>query len=328
MRRSARRKHTAIPVGLPSWRSRRAVLVHCSAAGGPDDARFSGQDGVHNRRRRRVRARLRQGAARRRRECRARRPRRARAGAGGRRSRGAAAIASSDWFATPPIEARSNRRRRRRFALSGACISSSTTQESAAAAPGLEELTAQDWEWVIRVNLMTVAHGVAIFLPHLRAHGEGGHFVNTASMAGHARAAANGALQRHQGRRGGLVGDALSRIEGDEYRRQRVVPGLRQDGHRRRAAQPAGARGVAGFQGGGGSGGAGSPAPSSSASTRPRSPRALCKASATRIFISSLIPTCGRGWTRGSSAFVRPTTKPSASRARPRPPLRRAFRRP
>ncbi len=49
---------------------------------------------------------------------------------------------------------------------------------------GLEELTVEDWEWVVRVNLMTVAHGVAIFLPHLRAHGEGGHFVNVASMAG------------------------------------------------------------------------------------------------------------------------------------------------
>ncbi len=49
---------------------------------------------------------------------------------------------------------------------------------------GLEELSPQDWEWVIRVNLMSVAHGVAIFLPHLRAHGEGGHFINTASMAG------------------------------------------------------------------------------------------------------------------------------------------------
>ncbi len=49
---------------------------------------------------------------------------------------------------------------------------------------GLEELTPRDWEWVIRVNLMTVAHGVAVFLPLLREHGEGGHFVNTASMAG------------------------------------------------------------------------------------------------------------------------------------------------
>ncbi len=31
---------------------------------------------------------------------------------------------------------------------------------------------------------MGVLHGVRTFLPHIRAHGEGGHIVNTASMAG------------------------------------------------------------------------------------------------------------------------------------------------
>jgi NADP-dependent 3-hydroxy acid dehydrogenase YdfG len=31
---------------------------------------------------------------------------------------------------------------------------------------------------------MGVLHGVKSFLPHIRAHGEGGHIVNTASMAG------------------------------------------------------------------------------------------------------------------------------------------------
>jgi NAD(P)-dependent dehydrogenase (short-subunit alcohol dehydrogenase family) len=31
---------------------------------------------------------------------------------------------------------------------------------------------------------MGVLHGVRTFLPHIRSHGEGGHFVNTASMAG------------------------------------------------------------------------------------------------------------------------------------------------
>jgi NAD(P)-dependent dehydrogenase (short-subunit alcohol dehydrogenase family) len=31
---------------------------------------------------------------------------------------------------------------------------------------------------------MGVLHGVRSFLPHLRTHGEGGHIVNTASMAG------------------------------------------------------------------------------------------------------------------------------------------------
>ena len=36
----------------------------------------------------------------------------------------------------------------------------------------------------IDVNLMGVVHGLKAFLPLLRSHGEGGHIVNTASMAG------------------------------------------------------------------------------------------------------------------------------------------------
>lgn len=49
---------------------------------------------------------------------------------------------------------------------------------------GIEELPDRQWDWVLSVNLMGVVHGVAAFLPHIRAHGEGGHFLNTASMAG------------------------------------------------------------------------------------------------------------------------------------------------
>jgi NAD(P)-dependent dehydrogenase (short-subunit alcohol dehydrogenase family) len=41
-----------------------------------------------------------------------------------------------------------------------------------------------DWEWVIRVNLMGVVHGTEIFVPLLAQHGEGGHIVNTSSIAG------------------------------------------------------------------------------------------------------------------------------------------------
>jgi NAD(P)-dependent dehydrogenase (short-subunit alcohol dehydrogenase family) len=41
-----------------------------------------------------------------------------------------------------------------------------------------------DWEWVIRVNLMGVVHGTEIFAPLLAQHGEGGHIVNTSSIAG------------------------------------------------------------------------------------------------------------------------------------------------
>ena len=41
-----------------------------------------------------------------------------------------------------------------------------------------------DWDWTLAVNIAGVAYGIEAFLPHIKAHGEGGHFVNTASMAG------------------------------------------------------------------------------------------------------------------------------------------------
>ena len=51
------------------------------------------------------------------------------------------------------------------------------------------EHTLKDWEWVIGVNLMGVAHGVRVFTPMMLAAAQAdpawrGHIVNTASMAG------------------------------------------------------------------------------------------------------------------------------------------------
>jgi len=46
------------------------------------------------------------------------------------------------------------------------------------------ELTMADWDWIIGVNLYGVIHGVQTFLPILQANPDGGHIVNTASMAG------------------------------------------------------------------------------------------------------------------------------------------------
>ena len=51
------------------------------------------------------------------------------------------------------------------------------------------ENSLQDWEWVIGVNLMGVAHGIRVFTPMMLAAAEQdaafqGHIVNTASMAG------------------------------------------------------------------------------------------------------------------------------------------------
>ncbi len=42
----------------------------------------------------------------------------------------------------------------------------------------------RDWDWIVDVNLKGVVYGVETFAPLIKSHGEGGHFVNTASMAG------------------------------------------------------------------------------------------------------------------------------------------------
>jgi NAD(P)-dependent dehydrogenase (short-subunit alcohol dehydrogenase family) len=46
------------------------------------------------------------------------------------------------------------------------------------------EVKAGDWDWIIDVNLKGVIYGFETFLPLIRSHGEGGHIVNTASLAG------------------------------------------------------------------------------------------------------------------------------------------------
>ena len=62
------------------------------------------------------------------------------------------------------------------------------------------ELTPQEWEWNIGVNLYGVIHGLEIFLPLIRRHGGEGHIVNTASIAGfqiggHRRSGSYGAMK-------------------------------------------------------------------------------------------------------------------------------------
>ena len=41
-----------------------------------------------------------------------------------------------------------------------------------------------DWEWVLGVNVWGVIHGIRAFVPIFLEQGDGGHVVNTASMAG------------------------------------------------------------------------------------------------------------------------------------------------
>lgn len=48
----------------------------------------------------------------------------------------------------------------------------------------LGNVTWQDWDWAVDVNINGVFNGVRTFLPRMLAHGQGGHIVSTSSSAG------------------------------------------------------------------------------------------------------------------------------------------------
>jgi NAD(P)-dependent dehydrogenase (short-subunit alcohol dehydrogenase family) len=48
----------------------------------------------------------------------------------------------------------------------------------------IENVKDKDWDWIVDVNLKGVVYGTQTFVPLIKSHGEGGHIVNTASMAG------------------------------------------------------------------------------------------------------------------------------------------------
>jgi NAD(P)-dependent dehydrogenase (short-subunit alcohol dehydrogenase family) len=75
----------------------------------------------------------------------------------------------------------------------------------------IETIASSDWEWVIGVNLMGTIDGIRLFLPHIKAHGEGGHIVNTASIAGLVGGALSGP---YAATKFGVVG--LSEVLSDE----------------------------------------------------------------------------------------------------------------
>lgn len=48
----------------------------------------------------------------------------------------------------------------------------------------ISSLSLDDWHWLMGVNVFGVIHGLRFLLPLIRAHGQGGHVVNTASIGG------------------------------------------------------------------------------------------------------------------------------------------------
>ena len=76
-----------------------------------------------------------------------------------------------------------NAPQRKRWLHSARCMSSATTPALACGGP-LELTTPGDCDWIIGVDLMGTIYGCQTFLPHIKAQGEGGHIVSTASLSG------------------------------------------------------------------------------------------------------------------------------------------------
>lgn len=121
-----------------------------------------------------------------------------------------------------------------------------------AAGGGIDSISIDNWRWVIDVNLMGVVHGLKSFLPQMRGHGEGGHIVNTASMAG---LNAGLGISPYVASKFAVVAmsEGLAvQLAPHGHRCDRAVPELRAHPDRRKRAQPAAAlwRGGAARSGG------------------------------------------------------------------------------
>ena len=46
------------------------------------------------------------------------------------------------------------------------------------------QASAEEWDYAMAVNVTAIVQSVAVILPHMLEHGEGGHFVTTSSMSG------------------------------------------------------------------------------------------------------------------------------------------------
>ncbi|MGE3245683.1 MAG: SDR family oxidoreductase [Beijerinckiaceae bacterium] len=46
------------------------------------------------------------------------------------------------------------------------------------------EVTNEEWDWLLGVNLRGVINGARAFVPRIKKHGQGGHIVNTSSIGG------------------------------------------------------------------------------------------------------------------------------------------------
>ena len=88
----------------------------------------------------------------------------------------------------------------------------------------LELTTPGDCDWIIGVDLMGTIYGCQTFLPHIKAHGEGGHIVSTASVSGLYPAAWCGRPQRRQSWHHSTFANPRCGTRGHLNRRERAAP--------------------------------------------------------------------------------------------------------
>ena len=94
----------------------------------------------------------------------------------------------------------------------------------------MTDVPPEDWEFVLGVNVWGIIHGIRHFVPAILKHGEEGHVVNTASVAGfqNRRGTDQGPYSMTQIRRPVAVRGAGARAGGHQYRRLGAVPGADQ----------------------------------------------------------------------------------------------------
>ena len=97
--------------------------------------------------------------------------------------------------------------------------------------------TEASWNWTMGVNLMATIWGIEIFGPLIEQHGEGGHIVSTASLAGLISGASN-CIQRFKVWRCRAVRGPAARTRAPRDRRIGAVSRIHPHSNRELKAQP------------------------------------------------------------------------------------------
>jgi len=96
-----------------------------------------------------------------------------------------------------------------------------------AAGGRVKDTTYKDWDWALGVMIGGTVNGMVNFVPRMIAHGEGGHIVNTASMAGVLQPIMKGGVTYTTGKAAviGMVEQARLDLAEDRIGISALIPG-------------------------------------------------------------------------------------------------------